>query len=52
MICGVDEAEPAVGAVSWISPIAKALIGYEVGDEVTLRLPRGEEALEIVEIEY
>ncbi len=52
LICGVDEAEPATGAVSWISPIAKALIGHQVGDEVTLRLPRGEEALEIVDVEY
>jgi transcription elongation factor GreB len=52
LICGVDEAEPEAGAVSWISPIAKALLGHEVGDEVTFRLPRGEQVLEIVEIEY
>ncbi len=52
LICGVDEAEPEIGAVSWISPIAKALLGHEIGDEVTLRLPRGEQLLEIVEIEY
>ncbi len=52
LICGVDEAEPAVGAVSWISPVAKALIGHQVGEHVTLRLPRGEEALEIVDIGY
>ena len=52
LICGVDEAEPANGCVSWISPIAKALLGREVGDEVTLRLPRGEQSLEILEIEY
>ncbi len=52
LICGVDEAEPETGAVSWISPIAKALLGRGIGDEVTLRLPRGEQMLEIVEIEY
>ena len=52
LICGVDETEPANGCVSWISPIAKALLGREVGDEVTLRLPRGEQSLEILEIEY
>jgi transcription elongation factor GreB len=52
LICGVDEAEPAIGRVSWISPIAKTLIGHEVGDEVVLRLPRGEQTLEIVDIEY
>lgn len=52
LICGVDEAEPENGAVSWISPIAKALLGREIGDQVTMRLPRGEQQLEIVEIEY
>jgi len=52
LICGVDEAEPELGAVSWISPVAKALLGCEAGDEVVLRLPRGEQRLEIVEIEY
>jgi transcription elongation GreA/GreB family factor len=52
LICGVDEAEPENGAVSWVSPVAKALLGREVGDEVTLRLPRGEQRLEIVEIDY
>lgn len=52
LICGVDEAEPALGRLSWISPIAKTLIGHEVGDEVVLRLPKGEQTLEIVEIEY
>lgn len=51
-ICGVDEAEPENGAVSWISPVAKALLGREIGDEVELRLPRGEQRLEIVEVEY
>ncbi|MGD8328223.1 MAG: GreA/GreB family elongation factor [Acidobacteriota bacterium] len=52
LICGVDEAQPELGSVSWISPVAKALLGCEVGDEVTLRLPRGEQRLEIVDIEY
>lgn len=52
LICGVDEAEPELGCVSWVSPIAKALLGAEVGDEVRLRLPRGEQVLEVVDIEY
>ena len=52
LICGVDEAEPAIGRVSWISPIAKTLIGHEVGDEVILRLPKREQTLEIIDIEY
>ncbi len=32
LICGVDESEPETGAVSWISPIAKVLLGNKVGD--------------------
>ena len=52
LICGVDESEPGTGAVSWISPIAKVLLGHKIGDEVTLQLPRGKQLLEIVEIDY
>ncbi len=52
LICGVDEAEPETGAVSWISPIAKALLGRELGDEIVLELPRGAQRLEIVEVDY
>ena len=51
-IVGIDESDPAQGAVSWISPIAKALLNARAGDVVTLRTPRGEEELEIVRIEY
>jgi transcription elongation factor GreB len=49
-ICGVDEADPDKGRVSWISPLAKALIGREVGDDVMLELPTGSTTLEIVGI--
>lgn len=52
LICGVDEAEPETGCISWVSPIARALLGAGVGDDVMLRLPRGEQSLEIVDIEY
>jgi len=38
--------------VSWISPIAKALIKARAGDSVTLRSPAGEEQLEILEVHY
>jgi transcription elongation factor GreB len=51
-IVGVDESAPARGRVSWISPIATALLKGEVGDLVTLKTPRGNEALEILEIRY
>jgi transcription elongation factor GreB len=51
-IVGVDELDPARGRVSWISPIATALLKASVGDVVTLRTPRGTEELEIVAIRY
>ena len=51
-IVGIDEADPAHGQVSWISPIAKALLKAREGDTVTLRSPSGEEQLEILEVTY
>ncbi len=51
-IVGVDEADPGTGKVSWLSPIAKALIGGAEGDVVKVELPQGEVELEIVEIAY
>jgi transcription elongation GreA/GreB family factor len=36
-LVGEDEADPAQGLISWISPIAQALIGANVGDEVSLQ---------------
>ena len=51
-IVGVDELDPGRGRVSWISPIATALLKASVGDVVVLRTPRGTEELEIVAIRY
>jgi len=51
-IVGIDEADPQKGQVSWISPIAKALLNFKVGDVVTFRSPKGEEELEIISIDY
>jgi transcription elongation factor GreB len=51
-IVGVDELDPGRGRVSWISPIATALLKGSVGDVVTLRTPRGTEQLEIIAIRY
>ena len=51
-IVGVDELDPARGRVSWISPIATALLKASLGDVVTLRTPRGSEELEVVAIRY
>jgi len=49
-IVGVDEADPAKGDVAFTSPIARALLGHEIGDEVVVKTPRGNETLEIVAI--
>lgn len=51
-IVGIDELDPLRGRVSWISPIAKALMKAHVGDTVTLRTPKGNEQLEVVSIRY
>jgi transcription elongation factor GreB len=51
-IVGIDELDPANGRVSWISPVARALMNQSVGDVVTLRTPKGAEQLEILEIRY
>ncbi len=51
-IVGVDEANLDEGKVSWISPIAKALMKAGEGDTVTLRTPGGDESIEIVAIKY
>jgi transcription elongation factor GreB len=51
-ILGLDEVDPRHGIVSWISPIAKALIKAREGDSVTLRTPAGEEKLQILEVSY
>ena len=51
-IVGVDEVDPAHGRVSWVSPIAKALLKAREGDTVTLRSPSGEDPLEILEVRY
>src|SRR4051812_40570234 len=51
-IVGLDEVDTARGRVSWISPIAKALIKSREGDVVTLRTPGGTEELEILEVKY
>ena len=51
-IVGVDETDTAKGRVSWISPIAKALIKAREGDKVLVKTPAGPEELEILEVRY
>ena len=51
-IVGVDEADLDRGWVSWLSPIAKALLNARPGQRVKFKFPSGEEELEIVRIAY
>lgn len=51
-IVGIDEAEPLEGRISWVAPIARAIVKARVGDEVTLRTPGGIEDIEILAVRY
>ena len=51
-ILGLDEADTARGRISWASPVARALLGAEVGDLVRARTPQGVEELEVLAIRY
>ena len=51
-IVGIDEADPLNGRISWISPVARALIKARAGDVVTLRTPGGIEELDVFEVRY
>lgn len=51
-IVGIDEARLGEGRVSWVSPIARALLKAHEGDTVTLRTPSGDESSEVLEIRY
>ncbi len=51
-IVGIDETDTGRGYVSWISPIARALLKAREGDTVMLRTPGGIEEIEVVEVRY
>jgi transcription elongation factor GreB len=51
-IKGIDEADNLNGEVSWISPIARALLKAREGDEVTMLTPTGAERIEVIEVRY
>lgn len=51
-IVGIDEADLDRGRISWISPVARALLKAEVGDVVELRTPGARESLEVIAICY
>ena len=51
-IVGIDEADLANGKISWLSPVARALMRAHVGDVIELRTPSGPETLEVLSIAY
>jgi transcription elongation factor GreB len=51
-ILGIDEADSAHGQVSWISPIARALLKARQGDVVKLVTPAGAKDVEVLKVEY
>jgi len=51
-ILGVDEADSLKQEVTWVSPIAKALLKARTGDVVNLKTPHGTEEIEILQVQY
>lgn len=51
-ILGVDEADSAAQQISWVSPVARALLKSRVGEVVRLQLPSGADELEVVAVSY
>jgi transcription elongation factor GreB len=51
-IKGIDEVDNLNGEVSWIAPIARALLKARVGDEVQLMTPGGLEQIEVIDVRY
>ena len=52
VIVGVDEIKTSEGLISWKSPIGKSLLGKRVGDEIVVKIPKGDLILSILKIEY
>ena len=51
-IMGIDEADSLAGEVSWIAPIARALLKAREGDEIKLQTPGGSELIEVLAVSY
>lgn len=51
-IVGIDEVDTNKGRISWQSPIGRALLGKNKGDEVRVMIPTGESNYEVVSIRY
>lgn len=51
-ILGIDEADSLKGEVTWISPVARALLKARVGDVVKLVTPIGSQEIEVLRVQY
>jgi transcription elongation factor GreB len=51
-IVGIDEADVTRGRISWISPLARALLRRREGEQIAFKAPGGDQLLEIVQVEY
>ena len=51
-IVGTDELQPSLGYISWVSPLAKAMLGKQIGDVIKVETPAGLEEYEVVEVQY
>lgn len=51
-IVGQDELEPSLGYISWVSPLAKAMLGKQIGDVIRVQTPKGVEHYEVIDVSY
>ena len=51
-ILGVDEVDSAQGQISWVSPLARALLKARLGDTIRLQVPGGVQEMEVVAVDY
>lgn len=51
-ILGIDEADTLKGEISWVSPVARALLKAVTGDQVNLVTPQGVQILEVLRVDY
>jgi transcription elongation factor GreB len=51
-IVGTDELQPSLGYISWVSPLAKAMLGKQIGDVIKVETPAGFEEYEVVDVQY
>lgn len=51
-VVGQDEIEPTKGYISWVSPLAKAMLGKQIGDAIRVQTPKDVERYEVVKVSY